>query len=185
MSDKNTDGIRPSKFEHYLNRAKVAAERGTCMRRRVGAIIVKDDAEVSSGYVGAPRGTENCCDLRKCLRIEAGIPSGQRYELCRSVHAEQNAIVNAARLGISIKDGDMYISSEKLEGTYRKEDLEKPKIYGPCMICKKEIINTGLNAVHMREEGVGDKTYTIDELKAMLDGEEKRLAEEYRRTHSK
>ena len=182
MSETEAAGLRPSKFEHYLNRAKVAAERGTCMRRRVGAIIVKDDVEVSSGYVGAPRGTENCCDLQRCLRIEAGIPSGQRYELCRSVHAEQNAIVNAARTGISIKDGEMYISSEKLEGTYRKEDLETPKIYGPCMICKKEIINTGLKAVHMREEGVGAQTYTIDKLKAMLDGEEKRLAAEFIRS---
>lgn len=184
MSNEGTAGIRPSKFEHYLNRARVAAERGTCLRRRVGAIIVKDDVEVSSGYVGAPRGTENCCDLQKCLRIEAGIPSGQRYELCRSVHAEQNAIVNAARSGISVKDGEMYISSEKVEGAYKRDDLEKPKIYGPCMICKKEIINSGLRAVHMREEGVGARTYTIDQLKEMLDGEEKKLAAEFRKSHS-
>jgi dCMP deaminase len=170
---------RPDKFEHYLNRAKVAAERGTCIRRRVGAIIVKDDVEVSSGYVGAPRGTANCCDLMSCLRIEAGIPSGQRYELCRSVHAEQNAIVNAARSGTSIIGGEMYISSEKIEGAYKKEDLDKPKIYGPCMICKKEIINAGIVAVHMREEGIGAKSYTIEELRAMLDGEEKRLAAEF------
>jgi dCMP deaminase len=182
MSGSKPAGSRPGKFDHYLNRAKVAAERGTCMRRRVGAIIVKDDVEVSSGYVGAPRGTENCCDLQRCLRIDAGIPSGQRYELCRSVHAEQNAIVNAARSGIGIRDGEMYISSEKLEGTYRVEDLEKPKIYGPCMICKKEIINAGIKVVHMREEGVGTRTYTIDELKAMLDGEEKLLAEEFIRS---
>lgn len=182
MSEKDASGIRPGKFDHYLNRAKVAAERGTCMRRRVGAIIVKDDNEVSSGYVGAPRGTENCCDLGRCLRIDAGIPSGERYELCRSVHAEQNAIVNAARTGISVKDGEMYISSEKLEGTYRKEDLEKPKIYGPCMICKKEIINAGIKMVHMREEGVGTQSYTIEELEAMLDGEEKKLAEEFKRS---
>jgi dCMP deaminase len=176
---------RPDKFEHYLNRAKVAAERGTCLRRKVGAIVVKDDVEVSSGYVGAPRGTDNCCDLGKCLRIEAGIPSGQRYELCRSVHAEQNAIVNAARSGIGIKDGEMYISSEKLEEAYRKEDLESPKIYGPCMICKKEIINAGLKAVHMREEGIGVKSYTIEELQTMLDDEEKRLAAEFMHSRSK
>jgi dCMP deaminase len=180
MHDRPQVVKRPQKFEHYLNRAKVAAERGTCIRRRVGAIVVRDDVEVSSGYVGAPRGTENCCDLGKCLRIEAGIPSGQHYELCRSVHAEQNAIVNAARSGISIMDGEMYISSEKIEGAYSREDLEKPKIYGPCMICKKEIINAGLKAVHMREEGVGVKSYTIDELKTMLDEEEKRLAAEFR-----
>jgi len=170
---------RPEKFEHYLNRAKVAAERGTCLRRRVGAVIVKDDVEVSSGYVGAPRGTENCCDLGRCLRIEAGIPSGQRYELCRSVHAEQNAIVNAARSGIGIKDGEMYISSEKIEGAYGRDDLYKPKIYGPCMICKKEIINAGIKAVHMREEGIGVRSYSIKELRTMLADEEKRLATEF------
>ncbi len=179
MGNTVARSIRPDKHEHYLNRAKVAAERGTCLRRRVGAIIVKDDVEVSSGYVGAPRGTANCCDLQKCLRIEAGIPSGHRYELCRSVHAEQNAIVNAARSGISVIGGEMYISSEKIDGAYRKEDLENPKIYGPCMICKKEIINAGLVAVHMREEGIGVKSYTIDELRRMLDDEEKRLAEEF------
>ena len=184
MSGSGPNRTRPGKFEHYLNRAKVAAERGTCVRSRVGAVIVKDDVEVSSGYVGAPRGTENCCDLGKCLRMEAGIPSGQRYELCRSVHAEQNAIVNAARSGISVKDGEMYISSEKLEGAYKREDLDKPKIYGPCMICKKEIINAGLKSVHMREEGVGAKSYTIDDLKEMLDDEEKRLAAEFMRIRS-
>ena len=183
MTGGRTSARRPNKTEHYLNRAKVAAERGTCIRRRVGAIIVKDDVEVSSGYVGAPRGTDNCCDLGSCLRIEAGIPSGQRYELCRSVHAEQNAIVNAARSGISIIGGEMYISSEKIEGAYRREDLERPKIYGPCMICKKEIINAGLVAVHMREEGIGAKSYTIEDLRAMLDGEEKRLAAEFARSH--
>ena len=182
MNDGPRAGKRPDKFEHYLNRAKVAAERGTCIRRRVGAIVVRDDVEVSSGYVGAPRGTENCCDLGKCLRIEAGIPSGQRYELCRSVHAEQNAIVNAARSGIGIKDGEMYISSEKVEGAYKKDDLDKPKIYGPCMICKKEIINAGIKAVYMREEGIGVKSYTIEELRTMLDEEEKRLAAEFKRS---
>lgn len=155
------------------------------MRRRVGAIIVKDDVEVSSGYVGAPRGTENCCDLGRCLRMEAGISSGQHYELCRSVHAEQNAIVNAARTGVSIRDGEMYISSEKLEGAYRRDDLEKPKIYGPCMICKKEIINAGLKAVHMREEGIGVRTYTIEDLAAMLADEERRLAEEFAHAESR
>ncbi len=182
MSDEKPIPRRPDKHEHYLNRAKVAAERGTCLRRRVGAVIVKDDVEVSSGYVGAPRGTENCCDLRECLRIEAGIPSGRHYELCRSVHAEQNAIVNAARSGISVIGGEMYISSEKIDGAYRQEDLDHPKIYGPCMICKKEIINAGLVSVHMREEGIGTKSYSIEELKAMLDGEEKKQAAEFARS---
>ena len=101
-----------------------------------------------------------------------GIPSGHRYELCRSVHAEQNAIINAARTGVSVTDGEMYISSERIQGGYNKSSKATHKIYGPCMICKKEIINAGLVAVHMREEGVGIRTYTMKKLKEMLRQEE-------------
>lgn len=166
---------RPDKFEHYLNRAKVAAERGTCLRRKVGAVIIKDDVEVSSGYVGSPRGTQHCIDIGKCLRIELGIPSGQRYELCRSVHAEQNAIINAARVGVSIAGGEMYISSERIQKGYDKSRGEEPRIYGPCSLCKKEIINSGLEKVHMKEEGVGTRTFTTEQLKEMLHEEEEEL----------
>jgi dCMP deaminase len=166
---------RPDKFEHYLNRARVAAERSTCLRRRIGAVIVKDDVEVSSGYVGSPRGTEHCIDRGRCLRRELGIPPGERYELCRSVHAEQNAIINAARAGVTIVDGELYIHSERIEGQYSKERGETSKIYGPCIICAKMIINSGLAAVHMREEGVGTRTYTLEDLKAVLMQEEQSL----------
>ncbi|MCJ7719618.1 cytidine deaminase [Candidatus Bathyarchaeota archaeon] len=142
------------------------------MRRKIGAIIVdKEGVELSSGYSGAPRHTEHCIEIGNCLRMDLKIPSGQRYELCRSVHAEQNAIINAARTGISIVGGEMYISSKKLKGAYANGD-EKNKIYGPCSICKKEIINAGLEAVYMREEGVGKTTYSIDQIKEILAKEE-------------
>jgi len=185
MSSANLKRKRPDKVEHYLNRAKVAAERSTCLRRRIGAIIIKDGAEVSSGYVGSPRETDHCIDIGNCLRIELKIPSGQRYELCRSVHAEQNAIINAARTGVSIIGGEMYISSEKIEGGYDESRGERPKIYGPCMICKKEIINAGLKKVHMREEGVGTRTFTAAQLKDMLRQEEEEIRREFRHSISR
>jgi len=163
---------RPTRREHFLNRAKVVAERSTCLRRKVGAIIVdKDGVQLSSGYVGAPRNMKHCIDIGKCLRIELKIPSGQHYELCRSAHAEQNAITNAARTGTRIADGEMYISSEKVKEAYDNTD-EKEKVYGPCIICKKEIINAGLKKVHMREEGNGEKTYSLKEIKELLIQEE-------------
>ncbi len=169
---KESPSNRPDKDTHFFNRAKTAAERSTCLRRKIGAIIVRDGVEVSSGYVGAPRGTEHCIDRGKCLRIELGIPSGERYELCRSVHAEQNAIINAARIGISIFGAKMYISSERIPGKYRNKDHNTNKIYGPCIICKKEIINAGLVKVFMREENIGTASYTDKQLIRMLEAEE-------------
>lgn len=163
---------RPDKIEHYLDRAKIASERSTCIRRKIGAIIVKDDAVISSGYVGSPRKMENCIDIGRCLRIELGIPSGQRYELCRSVHAEQNALINAARIGVRVMGGEMFISSERLKIGYDDKLSKKKKVYGPCLICKKEIINVGLKTVYMREEGIGTQTYTIEEIKENLINEE-------------
>ena len=181
MSSTNSDRKRPDKFEHYLNRAKVVAERSTCLRRRIGAIIVKDDVEVSSGYVGSPRNTEHCIDRGRCLRKELGIPPGERYELCRSVHAEQNAIINAARTGVAIVGGEMYISSERVKGQYNEKSGETSRIYGPCMICAKMILNAGIEAVHMKEEGAGTRTYKPEDLKKMLSEEEEAL----RRSHGR
>ena len=179
MSSPSSKHKRPDKFEHYLNRARVAAERSTCLRRRIGAIIIKDDIEVSSGYVGSPRGTEHCIDTGRCLRKELGIPPGERYELCRSVHAEQNAIVNAARSGATIAGGEMYIYSERVKGAYNVKAGETSKVYGPCIICAKMIINAGIKAVHMKEEGAGIKTYTPQDLMQMLIDEEKSLKKSY------
>ena len=87
--------MRKDKTEYYLDMADVASSRGTCLRRNYGAVIVKDDRIIATGYTGAPRGRKNCEDIGFCTREKLNIPSGQRYELCRSVHAEQNAVIQA------------------------------------------------------------------------------------------
>ena len=89
--------MRVSKINYYLDIAQTVSERCTCLRRRYGAIIVKKDSIVSTGYNGAPRGRENCCDINFCIREKMNIPHGERYELCRSIHAESNAIISASR----------------------------------------------------------------------------------------
>ncbi len=131
---------RISKDEYYLGIAKEVARRSTCFRRSIGTIIVRDDQIISTGYAGAPRKTRDSFEHGFCLRDKLGIPHGERYELCRSVHAEQNAIINAARAGVSLLGGDIYIyGSIPGEG--------KPVNAFPCFICKKMIINAGLNRV--------------------------------------
>ena len=89
--------VRRDRHNYYLDIAEATLERGTCLRRNFGAIIVKNDEIISTGYVGSPRGRKNCCDLKYCMREKLNIPRGERYELCRSVHAEQNAIISASR----------------------------------------------------------------------------------------
>jgi dCMP deaminase len=131
---------RISKEEYYLGIAREVARRSTCFRRSLGAIIVRDDQIISTGYVGAPRKTRDSLEHGFCLRDKLGIPHGQRYELCRSVHAEQNAIINAARAGVSLLGGDMYIY-----GT--ASDTGETINAFPCFICKKMIINAGLNRI--------------------------------------
>jgi len=131
---------RVSKDEYYLNIAKEVARRSTCFRRSIGAIIIRDDQIISTGYVGAPRKTKDSLEHGFCLRDRLNIPHGQRYELCRSVHAEQNAIINAARAGVSLMGGDIYIYGSR-------PGKEQPIDAYPCFICKKMIINAGLNRV--------------------------------------
>lgn len=131
---------RITKDEYYLSIAKEVARRSTCFRRSIGAIIIRDDQIISTGYVGAPRKTKDSFEHGFCLRDKLNIPHGQRYELCRSVHAEQNAIINAARAGVSLLGGDMYIFGR----IYGKE---KPINAFPCFICKKMIINANLDRV--------------------------------------
>jgi len=131
---------KPTWEEYYLNIAKQVCKKSTCLRNRFGAVIVRDNQIISTGYCGAPRKTKDCQDHGFCLREKGNIPHGQRYELCRSVHAEMNAIINAARAGVSLFKGDIYIYGEnaaegKLIDTY------------PCFICKKMIINAGLEKV--------------------------------------
>lgn len=120
--------------------AKQVAQRATCLRAKHGAIIVRDDQIIATGYVGAPRGCKDSLEHGFCLRTKLGIPHGHRYELCRSVHAEMNAIINAARAGVSLLGGDMYIYSERLPDHKLLDAL-------PCFICKKMIINAGLKRV--------------------------------------
>jgi len=125
---------RPEKNLYYLDFAETAKERSTCCVH-FGAIIVKNDQIIATGYNGAPRGVESCLEKGFCMRRKIGIPSGTRYEFCASVHAEMNAIINSARAGVSLLGGDMYIFGE----------YEGKKITAfPCFICKRIILNAGL-----------------------------------------
>ncbi|MBN2052447.1 hypothetical protein JW756_03005 [Candidatus Woesearchaeota archaeon] len=140
MKKNNTE--RPSKEQYYLNIAEEVSRRCTCLSIQFGSIIVRDDQIVATGYVGAPRKTMDCLKRGFCLRRKLGIPSGQRYELCRSVHAEMNAIINAARAGVSILGGDLYLFGRNIwQGENRLLDMV------PCFICKKLIINAGIKRV--------------------------------------
>ena len=132
--------VRITKHEYYLGIAKEVARRSTCFRRSIGAIIIRDDQIISTGYVGAPRKTKSSHEHGECLRDKLNIPHGQRYELCRSVHAEQNTIINAARAGVSLLGGDMYIYGS----IYGKDEMIDAF---PCFICKKMLINAGLDRV--------------------------------------
>ncbi len=147
---------RPSKDQYYLDLAKSVSQRSTCTKVLLGAVIIRDDQVVATGYVGAPRGTKSSQEHGSCLRREMGIPSGHRYEICRSVHAEQNAIINAARSGTSLLGGDMYIYGE-LQGDGGILDAF------PCFICKKMIINCGLKRVICSLKNGGFKIFTVDE----------------------
>ena len=134
---------RVSKHNYYLDIAQTVAERCTCLRKKYGAIIVKDDVIVSTGYNGAPRGRQNCSDLNYCMRDKLNIPRGERYELCRSVHAEANAIISASRermlgstlymVGVDSKSGEL------ISGT------------SSCMMCKRMVINAGISTVVVRD----------------------------------
>jgi len=130
---------RVKRDEYYLNIAKEVAGRATCFRNKGGTIIVREDQIIAAGYIGSPRKTKDCFERNECLRDKLKIPHGQRYELCRSVHSEQNAFINAARTGASVLGGDMFIYGENGQG----------KIINafPCFICKKMIINAGLTRV--------------------------------------
>ncbi len=134
---------RRDKINYYLDIAQTVSERGTCLRRNYGAILVKNDEIISTGYTGAPRMRMNCIDMGRCLREELHIPSGQRYELCRSVHAEANCIISASRrdmmgstLYLACRDAK---TNEILSGT------------NSCSMCKRLIINAGIKEVIVRD----------------------------------
>ena len=133
---------RTDKINYYLDIAETVAERGTCLRRNFGAIIVCNDEIVSTGYNGAPRGRANCMDLGVCIREKLGIPRGERYEICRSVHAEANAIISAAR-------SEMIGSTLYLVGKDAKTGALVPDA-NSCSMCKRQIINAGISRVIIR-----------------------------------
>lgn len=135
--------MRRDKANYYLDLAEAVAQRGTCLRRLYGAVIVKDDEVISTGYVGAPRGRANCSDLGVCVRMKLGVPRGERYELCRSVHAEANAIISASRdkmLGSSL----YLVGTEVSTGEYVSNSCS-------CSMCKRLIINAGIERVYIRD----------------------------------
>ena len=142
-----------------MNIAREVAVRSTCFRARHGTVIVKDDQIISTGYVGAPRKTKDCFERNNCLRRDLSIPSGQRYELCRSVHSEQNAIINAARIGANVLGAKMYLYSVKLD----ERGQEIPVDAYPCFICKKIIVNAGIKELVSRQKDGILITYVIDD----------------------
>lgn len=134
---------RRDKTNYYLDIAETVAARGTCLRRNFGAIIVKNDQIISAGYVGAPRGRQNCCDLGYCTRAQLQIPRGERYEMCRSVHAEANAIISASRS--EMLGATLYLVGKEYETGEYVENAN------PCAMCKRLIINAGIAAVVVRD----------------------------------
>lgn len=132
------NNTRPSKTQYYLNIAKEVASRSTCLRKRYGCVIVKNDIIISTGYNGAPRNTKNCIDLNYCRREKMNIPQGQCYELCRAVHAEMNAIINAERE--KMIDSTLYLFGCDINGNILNN-------IDSCQMCKKLIINAGIKRV--------------------------------------
>ena len=146
---------RIDKINYYLDIAETVAERSTCLRKKYGSIIVKNDQIIATGYSGAPRGRTNCCDLGYCTKKKL-MPDTHHggYDACRSVHAEQNAIICAAR-------GDMIDSSLYLVGV--RENREYEEGAAPCLMCRKLIINAGIKEVYVRENKTEYKVYRVDD----------------------
>jgi dCMP deaminase len=129
---KGGGGLRPSWDRYFIEIAGVVAERSTCLRRKVGAVLVKDKRILTTGYNGAPAGLMHCRE-KGCLRMEKNVPSGERHELCRGLHAEQNAIIQGALHGVSIQGADLYCT------------------HHPCSLCAKMLINAGINKVILKD----------------------------------
>lgn len=149
---------RRSKENYYLDIADSALERSTCLRRQFGAIIVRDDEIVATGYNGAPRGRRNCSDLGYCARRELNVPAGERYELCRSVHAEANAIISASRN--ECIGGTIYLVGEDAKTGAILSDATS------CSMCRRLIINAGLERVVIR---VTPSEYTVVQVQDWID----------------
>lgn len=146
---------RRDKINYYLDIAEQVLSRGTCLRRNYGSIIVKNDEIISTGYTGAPRGRENCIDLGFCYRKEFNIPSGQRYEACRSVHAEMNSIISAGRK--DMLGATLYLVGIEADNSSYVKNAE------PCTLCKRLIINSGIEKVISRIDKDNYKETLVDE----------------------
>ena len=145
---------RRDKHNYYLDIATTVLERGTCLRRNYGSIIVKNDEIISTGYTGAPRGRKNCMDLGVCRRQQLNIPRGERYELCRSVHSEANAIISAPRR--EMIGATLYLAGrDRISGELVHDATS-------CAMCKRMIINAGISKVIVRNT---DDTYTEIDVK--------------------
>ena len=147
---------RIDKNNYYLDIAESALERSTCLRRKWGAVIVKDDEIISTGYNGAPRGRKNCNDIGTCIREELNVPRGERYELCRSVHAEQNAIISAARkdmIGSTLYE----VGVDAKTGKYVENAM-------PCAMCKRFIINSGITKMIFRDSKTKYREIDVQDL---------------------
>ena len=152
---------RRDKVNYYLDLADVVSQRGTCLRKRYGAVIVKNDEVIATGYVGAPRGRKNCTDINRCIREEMKIPRGERYELCRSVHVEANAIISAERE--KMIGSTMYLSGREVStGEYVHNS-------NSCSMCKRMIINAGIKQVIVRDD---EEHYRVIEVQSWIDNDE-------------
>lgn len=151
---------RTDKINYYLDIADTVLHRSTCIRRQYGAIIVRNDEIISTGYNGAPRGRRNCSDLGFCRREAMQVPSGERYELCRSVHAEANAIISASRR--DMLGGTLYLVGREA-GSGALTDAV------PCSMCKRTIINAGIREVIARE---ADGSFTVTDVNEWIEQDE-------------
>ena len=134
---------RPGFDEYFMEFARVAAKRSSCLRRKVGAVLVRDKHVLSTGYNGAPSGLDNCLEIGSCLRNELNVPSGERHELCRAVHAEQNAVIQCALHGVSTKGATLYTTAS------------------PCITCAKIVVNAGVKRVVYCDEYPNKEAFKI------------------------
>ncbi|NLC67959.1 MAG: cytidine deaminase [Clostridiaceae bacterium] len=134
--------MRPTWEEYFMEIVELIKTRSTCLRRQVGALIVKDKRILATGYNGAPMGCKHCTQVG-CLRQQLGIPSGERHELCRGIHAEQNAIIQAAYSGVSVKGGTLYVTTQ------------------PCILCAKMIVNAGIRKIIFKGDYPDDLAMSI------------------------
>jgi len=133
MGQNNEKRKRPSWDEYFMQVAEVVSRRSTCLRRNIGAVIVKDKRILATGYNGAPTGLPHCSEVG-CLRQQLGVPSGEKHEICRGLHAEQNALLQAAKYGISVEGSTIYSTTE------------------PCSMCAKMLINAGISRIVYKDE---------------------------------